>query len=169
MKEEVKRLNDQHSELYRRVEGGEGAKAAVEALQQENELLKENITNLSGKNAEFSTSLQQVEKQLETEESVKNELKARLASLQEEGDKLKKEISKGEEIQAKLNARIQDQNKDAENALKLQEKLKERVETLRGDNERYKKDTGEHIVLLREKVLQNKYAWHVNTLVQITF
>lgn len=65
--DELKRLNDQHAELYRKFEGGEGASAALAALQLENTQLKENSTFLNQKISEQSATLQQTEKAMESE------------------------------------------------------------------------------------------------------
>lgn len=62
MTEEVKRLNDQQAELCQKFEGGEGAKAALEALQKENNLIKENVSTLTQKNSELSSALENEKK-----------------------------------------------------------------------------------------------------------
>jgi ubiquinone biosynthesis protein UbiJ len=54
LKDALNRLQDQHLELIRKIEGDEGAKAALESLQNENRTLKESLESIQKNHAEQS-------------------------------------------------------------------------------------------------------------------
>lgn len=54
LKEECARLREQHAELCSKIETGEGAKAALESLQQENTIVKKSLDEAQAESRELS-------------------------------------------------------------------------------------------------------------------
>jgi len=94
----VTRLRAQHTELCKKIEGGEGAKAALDALQKENELMKQNIDGAQIKNRELENNIQSLKTELD---KLQFEQKRDMASFEKEktawktqNDQLKEDLSR---------------------------------------------------------------------------
>jgi len=117
LKEEIKRLQEQHSDLYKKIEGDEGAKAALESLRKENETLKKNLEDAAKTHADKllqeSTNLYNVTKSLE-----KVQLEIEKVNKSHEED-MQLKIANEQRLMEDLNKQVSEVNLEYSNSNKV--------------------------------------------------
>lgn len=148
--DEIKRLNEQRSELCRRVEGGEGAKAALEALQQENEHLKEVVRQSGEKQTEL---LNQAEQKVEGLKVENSELESKMHGLENEINSTKAEKDSLQEQISELGRNIQQLQADLLQVTKLRDQFEQEKSVVKESLTATKDQLNKTTTALKEKVV----------------